>query len=219
LKLNKHAGEVEMNAILGRKIGMTRIFDENGVSIPVTAISAGPCVVLGLTDKNVRLGYEDIEEKDTKKPQLGMFKKLNIAPKRVIREIRGISNDSDIQVGSQIKVDIFKNGDFVDVVGVSIGKGFQGGMKRWNWSGTPTSHGSMSHRRVGSMGSNTTPGRVFKGKHLHGHMGNARTTVQNLKVVRVDAQNNLLLIKGQTPGFNSGLLIIGKAKKKKSKNK
>ncbi|MDD5291713.1 MAG: 50S ribosomal protein L3 [Candidatus Omnitrophica bacterium] len=208
-----------MNAILGRKIGMTRIFDENGVSIPVTAISAGPCVVLGLTDKNVRLGYEDLEEKDVKKPQLGMFKKLNISPKRIIREIRGIPKDSDIQVGSQIKADIFKSGDFVDVVGVSIGKGFQGGMKRWNWKCGDSAHGSMSHRRIGSLGSNTTPGRVFKGKHLPGHMGNARTTVQNLKIVKVDAQNNLLLIKGQAPGFDNGLLIIGKAKKKQNKKK
>lgn len=206
-----------MNAILGRKIGMTRIFDENGMSIPVTAISAGPCVVLGLTDKNIRLGYEDLEEKNTKKPQLGMFKKLNITPKRIIREIR--ENPKDIQVGSQVRVDIFETGDFVDVVGVSIGKGFSGGMKRWNWKCGDSAHGSMSHRRVGSLGSNTTPGRVFKGKHLAGHLGNSRATVQNLKVIRVDAQNNLLLVKGQAPGCVNGLLIIGKAKKKQNKKK
>jgi large subunit ribosomal protein L3 len=208
-----------MDAILGRKIGMTRIFDENGTSIPVTAISAGPCVVLGLTDKNIRLGYEEVEEKDVKKPQQGMFKKLNILPKKVIREIRNRSKEQNIELGAQIRVDIFKNGDFVDVIGTSIGKGFQGGMKRWNWKCGDMAHGSMSHRRVGSLGSNTTPGRVFKGKHLHGHLGNSKATVQNLKVVKVDAQNNLLLVKGQTPGSVNGLLIIGKAKKKQNKNK
>jgi large subunit ribosomal protein L3 len=206
-----------MDAILGRKIGMTRIFDENGVVIPVTAISAGPCTILGVTEKNIRLGYEDALEKDIKKPQQGMFKKINILPKRVIREIRGIPKEGDVQIGSQVKVDIFKSGDFVDVVGTSIGKGFQGGMKRWNWTCGDTAHGSMSHRRRGSLGSNTTPGRVFKGKHLHGHMGNSQVTVQNLKVVKVDAQNNLLLVKGQAPGCVNGLLIIGKAKKKQKK--
>jgi large subunit ribosomal protein L3 len=206
-----------MNAILGRKIGMTRIFDENGVAIPVTAISAGPCTVLGLTDKNIRVGYEDVSEKDVKKPQQGMFKKLNISPKRFIREIRGVPKDGNIQVGAQIRVDIFRNGDFVDVIGTSIGKGFQGGMKRWNWTCGDMAHGSMSHRRVGSLGSNTTPGRVFKGKHLPGHMGNSRVTIQNLRIMKVDIQNNLLLVKGQTPGCVNGLLIIVKAKKKQNK--
>lgn len=206
-----------MDTILGRKIGMTRIFDENGTAIPVTAISAGPCIVLGLTDKNVRLGYEDVEEKDVKKPQQGMFKKLSVSPKRIIREVKNMSKEENLELGAQVRVDIFKNGDFVDVTGTSIGKGFQGGMKRWNWTGANITHGSMSHRRVGSMGSNTTPGRVFKGKHLHGHLGNSKATVQNLKVVRVDAQNNLLLVKGQTPGCVNGLLIIGKAKKKMKK--
>jgi len=206
-----------MDAMLGRKIGMTQIFDENGASVPVTAISVGPCVVLGITDKNVRLGYEDIEEKKAKKPQLGMFKKLNISPKRVIREVRANLKDEEIKVGSQIGIDMFKNGDFVDVTGISIGKGFQGGMKRWNWSGGKQSHGSMSHRRVGSIGSSADPSRVFKGHHMPGHMGNQKTTVQNLKVVKVDVQNNILLIEGPAPGPKNNLLIIKKAVKKKSK--
>lgn len=203
--------------ILGRKIGMTQIFDDSGASIPITAISVGPCVILGVTDKNVRLGYEDIEEKKVKKPQLGMFKKLNISPKRFIREVRVNLKDQEIKVGSQISVDIFENGDFVDISGISIGKGFQGGMKRWNWSGGKQSHGSMSHRRVGSIGSSADPSRVFKGHHMPGHMGNKRTTVQNLKVVKVDLQNNLLLIEGQAPGPKNNLLIISKAKKKRNK--
>ncbi|MBL7129918.1 MAG: 50S ribosomal protein L3 [Candidatus Omnitrophica bacterium] len=206
-----------LDTMLGRKIGMTQIFDESGASIPVTAISVGPCVILGFTEKNIRLGYEDIEEKKVKKPQLGMFKKLNISPKRIIREVEDNFKDQEIKIGSQIAVDIFKNGDFVDVVGTSIGKGFQGGMKRWNWSGGSGGHGSMTHRRPGSIGSSADPSRVFKGHHMPGHMGNKRSTVQNLKVMRVDIQNNILLVEGQTPGPKNNLLIIRKAKKKQNK--
>ena len=207
-----------INAILGRKIGMTRMFDEYGKSISVTAISAGPCVVLGLTQKNIRLGFEDLSEKDVKKPQLGMYKKLNVSPKRIIKEIEKGNTDQELKVGDEIKTDIFKEGSFVDVVGTSIGKGFQGGMKRWNWSGGAQAHGSMSHRRPGSIGSNTTPGRVFKGHHLPGHMGNERVTVQNLKVIKVDMQNNILLVKGGIPGYQNSLVIIRQSKKKKIKN-
>jgi len=207
-----------INAILGRKIGMTRIFDEYGKAIPVTVISAGPCVVVGLTAKNIRLGFEDVSEDEIKKPQLGMFKKLNLSPKRIIREVENLANDQEIKIGDEIKTDIFKEGSFVDVIGTSIGKGFQGGMKRWNWSGMPASHGSMSHRRPGSLGSNTTPGRVFKGHHLPGHTGNKRVTIQNLKVIKVDLQNNLLLVKGGIPGHRNSLVIIRQAKKKKIKN-
>ncbi|MFH1622576.1 MAG: 50S ribosomal protein L3 [Candidatus Omnitrophota bacterium] len=205
-----------IGVILGRKIGMTQVFDEKGALVPVTAISAGPCVILGNTDKNIRLGYEDIDEKKVKKPQLGMYKKLNISPKRVIRELRVNLKDEEIKVGGQIAVDIFKNGDFVDVTGTSIGKGFQGGMKRWNWSGGKKSHGSMSHRRPGSIGSSACPSRVFKGHHMPGHMGNLRTTIQNLRIMKVDVQNNILLIEGQAPGYKNNLLIIKKAKKKQS---
>ena len=196
---------------------MTQIFDEHGVIHAVTAVSVGPCVVMGITEKNIRLGYQDIEEKKVKKPQLGMFKKLNITPKRFIREVERSPKDQEVKTGDQIKLDIFQEGDYVDVIGTSIGKGFQGGMKRWNWSGQPQSHGSMMHRMVGSMGANTTPGRVFKGKHLPGHMGNIQSTIQNLKVMRVDLQNNILLISGSFPGNENNIVIIRKALKKKNK--
>ena len=205
------------NVILGRKIGMTQIYDENGNITPVTAISAGPCVVLGVTEKNIRLGYEDIQDKKVKKPQQGMFKKLNIKPRRVIKEIESRPVNKDIQVGQEITIDIFKSGDFVDAVGTSIGKGFQGGMKRWGWSGQPQAHGSMMHRRPGSISASADPSRVFKGQHMPGHMGNKRITVQNLKVMRVDVQNNLLLVKGQVPGHKKSLIILKSSRKKQNK--
>lgn len=203
-----------VRAILGRKIGMTQMYDDNGFVTPVTALSVGPCVVLGITEKNIRLGYEDIEDKKVKKPQLGMFKKLNIKPKRIIREIDSRPIDKEIKIGQEINVDIFKSGDFVDAIGITIGKGFQGGMKRWHWKGQPRAHGSMMHRRPGSIGASADPSRVFKGQHMPGHMGNQQRTAQNLKVMRVDPQNNILLIKGQVPGHRTSLLIIKDAKKK-----
>jgi len=196
---------------------MTQVYDDNGNVVAVTAISAGPCVVLGITAKNIRLGYEDVKEGKVRKPQLGMFKKLNIAPKRVIREIDGRPVAADIKVGQELNVSIFKSGNFVDATGISIGKGFQGGMKRWNWHGQPAAHGSMQHRQPGSIGSNTTPGRTFKGKHMPGHLGNEQVTVQNIRIMRVDAQNNILLLKGQVPGHKKSLIIIRDAKKKPSK--
>lgn len=193
------------------------MYDDNGNITPVTAIAAGPCVVLGITEKNIRLGYEDIEDKKVKKPQRGMFAKLAVKPKRIIREIDTKPAESEIKVGQEINVTIFKSGDFIDATGISIGKGFQGGMKRWNWSGMGASHGSMSHRRPGSIGSNTTPGRVFKGKHMPGHLGVEQVTVQNLLVMRVDQQNNILLVKGQVPGHRKSLIVIRSAKKKQNK--
>lgn len=206
-----------INGILGRKIGMTQIFDEKGAVTPVTAISAGPCVILGFTEKNIRLGYEDIKESKLKKPQLCMLKKLNIAPKRVIKEVENRPVDKETKIGQEVKIDIFKSGDFVDVVATSKGKGFQGGMRRWNWSGQPKSHGSMTHRRPGSISASSDPSRVFKGHHMPGHMGNSRVTVQNLKVMRVDLENNILLLKGQVPGYRQSLVVIKKAKKKNNK--
>jgi len=206
-----------ISAMLGRKIGMTRVFNEYGKVIPVTAITAGPCVVLAVTEKNIRLGFEDVKEKKIKKPQRGMFEKLNIAPKKVIREVEKGATDQELKVGDEIKSDIFQEGSFVDVIGTSIGKGFQGGVKRWNWNEAPKSHGSMAHRRPGSIGSSSDPSRVFKGRHMPGHMGNKRITVQNLKIVKVDVQNNIVLIKGQVPGHRDALVIIRHAKKKKIK--
>ncbi len=199
-----------MSALLGKKIGMTQVFDEKGVRVCVTAIEAGPCPVLSMTDQNLQLGFEAVREKAVSKPLLGMFKKLNITPRRFIR---GVSRDAAIEykIGDELKVDMFKPGDMVDVTGTSIGKGFQGGMKRWHWKGGPMTHGSTSHRRIGSTGSTTTPGRVWRGHHQAGHMGNHAVTTLNLRVIRVDLENNLLLIRGPVPGSKNGFVIIRKA--------
>lgn len=202
--------------ILGRKIGMTQVFAEDGKVMPVTAIEAGPCVVMALGDKNVKVGFEDIKENKCKKPQAGEFKKLNIPFKRVVRELR-ILDKAGFKVGDEIKVDIFKEGDYVDVTGTSIGKGFQGGMKRWHWHGTPMTHGQMSHRRIGSIGASSDPSRVFKGKTMPGHMGHDKITVQNLKVLKVDLANNMLVLCGSVPGHKNALLEIRKAIKKQNK--
>jgi len=195
---------------------MTHVFTDDGISVSVTVIEAGPCPVLSIKKDSVQLGFDIAKEKSLKKPQLGLFKKLNIPALKFVREIKKESG-KEYKVGEELKADIFKTGDFVDVTGVSKGKGFQGGMKRWHWAGGPMTHGSTSHRRVGSIGSSTTPGRVFKGHHMPGHMGNIRVTVQNLKVVKADPGNNILLVEGAVPGPTNSYLIIGKAKKKKAK--
>ncbi len=202
-----------MTGLLGKKIGMTQIFSDDGRLTGVTAIEAGPCPVLAIKEKNIQLGFEPVNEKRLKKPLLGYFKKISVVPQKWIREV---SRDPAVEykVGQEIKVDLFKAGDFVDITGVSIGKGFQGGMKRWHWHGGPQTHGSTSHRRVGSIGSATTPGRVFKGHHMPGHMGACTVTQQNVKVVNVDPENNLLLVKGHVPGHKNAYLVIKKAKKK-----
>lgn len=202
-----------MSGILGKKIGMTQVFDEKNNIVSVTAIEAGPCPILAVKEKYIQLGFDSVKENHLKKPLLGYFKKLNVAPRKIIREVLKES-DKEYKVGEEIKVDLFKVGDFVDITGTSKGKGFQGGMKRWHWKGGPKTRGSTSHRRVGSLGSSTSPGRVWKGHHLPGHMGAERTTTQNLRIVKVDAQNNLLLVKGAVPGHKNSYLIIKKAKKK-----
>jgi large subunit ribosomal protein L3 len=202
-----------MTGLLGKKIGMTQVFTGDGKLVSVTAIETGPCPVLAIKPKSIQIGFGPIKEKRTKKPILGYFKKLNISPLRLIKEVsREIGKE--YKVGEELNVDLFKAGDFVDITGTSIGKGFQGGMKRWHWKGGPASHGSTSHRRVGSIGSSTTPGRVFKGHHMPGHMGAAQVTLQNLRIVKVDVQKNLLLVKGAVPGHKNSYLIIKKAKKK-----
>ena len=147
---------------------------------------------------------------------MGFYKKLNITPRKVIKDLSKEAN-VEYKIGDELKVDLFTEGDFVDVSGVSIGKGFAGGMKRWHWKGGPRTHGSTSHRRVGSIGSSTTPGRVFKGHHMPGHMGTQKVTVQNLKIIKVDLANNLLLVEGGVPGHKNGYLVITKALKKKAK--
>jgi len=207
-----------MIGLIGKKVGMTQIFAADNSQVGVTAIQAGPCSVLMVMDKNIQLGFDAVKEKSVKKPQLGLFKKLNISPCKVIKDV---SKEASVEykVGDQLKVDLFCEGDFVDVSGISIGKGFAGGMKRWHWKGGPRTHGSTSHRRVGSIGSTTTPGRVFRGHHMPGHMGAQKTTIQNLKVIKVDLANNLLLVEGGVPGFKNGYLVVTKALKKKSKVK
>ncbi len=195
---------------------MTHIYTEEGVMVPVTVVEAGPCLVLAVREKSVQVGFDAIKEKKLKKPQSGYFKKLNIACQRLIRDIKK-DPGKEYKVGDELKADVFKPGDFVDVSGVSIGKGFQGGMKRWHWQGGPMTHGSTSHRRVGSMGSTTTPGRVWKGHHLPGHMGMRKATVQNLQIIKADAVNNILAIKGAVPGNNDNYLLIKTAIKKKVK--
>jgi large subunit ribosomal protein L3 len=202
-----------MIGLLGKKIGMTQVFNEDGTIVPVTAIEAGPCSILAVKDKSLQLGFDQADEKRLKKPLAGVFKKLNTAPKKFIRELDKEAG-CEYKVGEELKVDLFKAGDFVDVSGVSKGKGFQGGMKRWHWQGGPATHGHTSHRRVGSIGSTTTPGRVWKGHHMPGHMGNVSVTVQNLRVVKVDSENNFLLVRGAVPGPNNAYLVIRKAKKK-----
>ncbi len=204
-----------MNTILGKKIGMTQVFSEDGKLNGITVIEAGPCPILAVKQKHVQMCFDLVKETKVKKPLLGYFKKCNVACRKVIREFLKAPG-IEYKVGQELKVDIFKPGDFVDITGTSIGKGFQGGMKRWHWKGGPETHGSTSHRRVGSIGSTTTPGRVWKGHHMPGHMGACAATVQNLKVLKVDLENNLLLVKGGVPGYKNNYLIIKKAKKKKN---
>ncbi|MBU4252469.1 MAG: 50S ribosomal protein L3 [Candidatus Omnitrophica bacterium] len=205
-----------MIGLIGKKIGMTQVFAADNSQIGVTAIEAGPCPVLMVMDKNVQLGFDAVKEKSLKKAQLGLYKKLNITPRKVIKDL---SKEVGVEykVGDELKVDLFTEGDFVDVSGISIGKGFAGGMKRWHWKGGPRTHGSTSHRRVGSIGSSTTPGRVFRGHHMPGHMGAKKATVQNLKIIKIDLANNLLLVEGGVPGHKNGYLVITKAIKKRPK--
>lgn len=203
--------------ILGRKIGMTQVFAENGDLIPVTVVEAAPNVVLQKksveTDgyESVQLGFDDKREKLSNKPEKGHVAKANTAPKRFVREFRGV-NLAELEVGQEVKVDIFAEGDVVDVTGISKGKGFQGAIKRHGQSRGPMAHGSRYHRRPGSMGP-VAPNRVFKGKLLPGRMGGEQVTVQNLEIVKVDVERNLLLIKGNVPGARKALLKIKSAVK------
>ena len=203
--------------ILGRKIGMTQVFAENGNLIPVTVVEIAPNVVLQKKSvendgyESIQLGFEDKREKLANKPEKGHAAKANTAPKRFVREFRG-DDLAGYEVGQEVKVDIFAAGDIVDVTGISKGKGFQGSIKRHGQSRGPMAHGSRYHRRPGSMGP-VAPNRVFKGKMLPGRMGGEQVTVQNLEIVKVDAERNLLLIKGNVPGAKKALLKIKSAVK------
>lgn len=199
-------------AILGKKIGMTQIFSDTGEAVPVTVVEAGPCVVVQkrTVEKDgysaLKVGYEDIKEKRLNKPLQGQFKSRQLAFKRHLKEFK-IQDVDKYNVGDEIKVDIFEPGDKVDITGKSKGKGFAGGIKRWNFRRGPMAHGSMYHRRPGSGGA-TGPARVFKGNKRPGHLGAEKVTVQNLEVVKVDPDKNLLMIKGSVPGPKKALLFI-----------
>ncbi|MFP7300141.1 50S ribosomal protein L3 [Neobacillus niacini] len=203
--------------ILGRKIGMTQVFAENGNLIPVTVVEAAQNVVLQKKSiesdgyEAVQVGFEDKREKLANKPEKGHVAKANTNPKRFVREFRG-ADVTGYEVGQEVKVDIFAAGDVVDVTGISKGKGFQGVIKRHGQSRGPMAHGSRYHRRPGSMGP-VAPNRVFKGKLLPGRMGGEQITVQNLEIIKVDVERNLLLIKGNVPGPKKGLLKIKSAVK------
>ena len=202
------------NYILGKKIGMTQIYDDTGRLTPVTVIEAGPCPVVSIKEKNIQLAFEETQEKKLSKPVLGTFKKSGLKPFRMLKEVPRLPG-AQYTIGQEFKVDMFNPGEKVDVKGTSIGKGFQGGMRRWHWQGGPKTHGSTSHRRVGSIGSSTTPGRVWKGHHMPGHMGDDTVTTFGLKVVKVDAGNNLMAVKGAVPGCKNSYLVVRKTTKHK----
>ena len=206
-------------AILGKKLGMTQIFDATGLVVPVTVVEAGPCAVIQkkTVEKDgyeaLKVAFEEKRENLLNKPKLGEFKKAGVTPKRFVREFR-IDGQENYEVGSEIKADVFAEGDMVDVSGTSKGKGYSGAIKRWNFRRHNMTHGNgPNHRHIGSAGAGTTPGRVYKGKKMAGHLGNETVTIQNLQVVKVDAERNVLLIKGAVPGAKGGLVTIKTAVK------
>ena len=206
-------------AILATKVGMTQIFNENGSLIPVTVLQATPNVVTQVkTEENdgyaaVQVGFGEIRDVLVNKPRKGHFAKAGVANKRFLREFK-FENAAEYAVGQEIKADIFAEGDKIDATGISKGKGFQGAIKRFGLSRGPMKHGSKYHRHAGSNGAATTPGRVFKGKHMPGHMGAVKVTVQNLEVVKIDVENNLILVKGAVPGSKQALVTLKETVKK-----
>jgi len=207
-----------LKGLIGKKIGMTQIFDENGAAVPVTIIEAGPCFVTQVrTPSNegyssVQLGFDEVKPKRLSGGELGHLKKSNTPPLRFLREF--VVKDPGVTVGDQVKVDLFATGDSVDVVGTSKGKGFAGAVKRYHFRGGPATHGQSDRERApGSRGSGTTPGRVYKGAKGAGHMGNDRVTAQNLKVVLVDVERNLIGVRGAIPGSRNGLVMVKEARK------
>ena len=200
-------------AIIGKKVGMTQIFDEKGKVVPVTVVEAGPCVVVQkkTLEKDgyeaIQVGFEEIREKLANKPRKGTFAKAGVSVRRTLKEFR-LDDISAYEIGQEIKVDVFEIGDKIDVSAVSKGKGFQGAIKRWNQQRGPMTHGSKFHRAPGSMGASSDPSRTFKNKRMPGHMGCVNTTVLNLEVVKVIPEKNLILIKGGIPGPNKGTVVI-----------
>ncbi|HCX03866.1 MAG: 50S ribosomal protein L3 [Tissierellales bacterium] len=204
-----------MKGIIGKKLGMTQVFKEDGTLVPVTVVeSQGMKVVQIKTEgkegyNSLQIGFGDIKDKNVNKPKKGHFSKAQVENKRMLKEFR-IDNPEEFEIGQEIKVDIFEEGEIVDVEGTSKGKGFQGNIKRHNQSRGPETHGSKYHRAVGSMGASAHPARVFKTKKLPGHMGHEKVTVKNLEIVKVDLEKNLLLIKGAVPGPKKGTVIVRK---------
>ena len=197
-------------AIIAKKIGMTQVFTENGALVPVTVLEAGPCVVIQkktMENEAIQVGFGEIKDKHVTKPMKGHFEKAGVPARKYVKELR-LEDTSAYEVGAEIKADVFAAGERVDASGVSKGKGFQSTIKRYNAQRGPMGHGSKSHRVVGSMGSSATPSRVKKGKRMPGHMGSVNVTIQNLEIVRADAEKNLLLIKGAVPGPKGSVLVI-----------
>ena len=203
-----------VKAIIGKKVGMTQIFDENGKVVPVTVMEAGPCVVVQTKTEErdgynaVQLGFQDVKERRLTKPQLGHIKKAGVSAKKYLKEFR-LDDISALSIGDEIKADIFAEGDKIDVTGISRGKGFSGAIKRHSASRTATSHGGGPvHRHAGSMGAGSDPARIFKGKMGAGQMGAEQVTVQNLDIVKVDPEKNMIAVKGAIPGPKSGIVYI-----------
>jgi large subunit ribosomal protein L3 len=204
-----------LNGLLGKKIGMTQVYSEHGKLIPVTLIQAGPCSVMQIKTQEVdgysavQLGFDDKKKKNAKKPEVGHAAKASSVPKRFIKEIKSDPNGS-ITIGQTVTVDIFRDEKMLNVIGMTKGKGFAGVIKRWNFRSGPDSHGSTRHRSPGSIGSNTYPGRVFRGKKMAGRLGVEQVTVKNLDVVKIDTERNLLFVKGAVPGHKGSYLILNK---------
>lgn len=206
--------------MIGKKLGMTQVYDENGAVVPVTVVLTGPCQILEVKRQEkagysaVKLGFDE-KVKNVNKAEKGYFEGLSkvanktITPKKIQREFR-VTDTSSFKEGDVLNADVFSQNELVDVIGISKGKGFQGVVKRYGFGGGPASHGSHFHRRTGSVGAGTSPGKIWKGQKMPGHMGNERTTVKNLKIFQVDVENNLLLIKGAIPGPNAGIVYVQK---------
>jgi large subunit ribosomal protein L3 len=204
--------------ILGNKVGMTQIFTENGDANPVTVIKVGPCVITQIKSIEthgydaIQIGYQEVKKQKITKPELGHLKKSNALPLKYLKEYR-ISSNHDFELGQTIAVENFKEGEFVDITGKSIGKGFAGNQKRHNFSRGPMTHGSKNHREPGSIGQGTTPGRVFPGKKMAGRLGGEQVTISNLQILKIDVKENLLIVKGAVPGKPGNLLSIRPTKR------
>tara|TARA_E500000178_G_scaffold312668_1_gene329535 strand:+ start:487 stop:1116 length:630 start_codon:yes stop_codon:yes gene_type:complete len=209
-----------MKGLIGKKLGMTSVYDENGAAVPVTVLEVGPCVVVQRKEQNrdgysaVQLGYAEQKEQRMTKPALGHYKKAGVDAKRVLREFR-VEADTEVAVGDVLDASAFEEVNYVDVVATGKGRGFQGVVKRYDFGGGRASHGGGWLRRTGSIGMCEFPGRVFKGKKMPGHMGSKRVTTQNLRVMQVRADENLILVKGSIPGANGGIVTVKEALKKK----